>query len=258
MLINVDQLWKPASNPPDYSGQFYCRVRHLLNNETKASIVRYHYREKTEEGWWEMINNWAVEYWMENLPAPGVGNLMEIPSEATLQLYGDDSELTCIKVEPREGQSGAAIAVLIRTNLSTRLTGSANEDGPPPEPEGWVDDEVVVSMQAYDSQNDNAQWRNRTSLSFGDAKYNLEREIMLISVDNWKSANEHPANSGFHYCIAETPSGCEFRPLLFFSIVHKAWEGVDEEDTVKFWLPHIPSPSTLLSPGSGSQAVRRC
>lgn len=177
MLINVDQLWKPTSNPPDYSGQFYCRVRHLsYNNDTKASIVHYHYRGKTEEGWWETKHGWAVEYWMENLPAPGVGNLMEIPSEATLQLYRDDSELACIKVEPREGQSGAAIAVLIRTDLSTRLVGIANKDGPPPEPEGWVDDEVVMSMQAYDSQDDKAQWRNTTSLSFVYAEYNLERE----------------------------------------------------------------------------------
>ena len=73
---------------------------------------------------------------------------------------------------------------------------------------------------------------------------------MLISVDKlWKSANEHPADSGYHYCIAETPSGCEFRQLVFFSIVHKAWEGV-QEDTVKFWLPHIPSPTTVPSQGS--------
>jgi hypothetical protein len=57
-----------------------------------------------------------------------------------------------------------------------RLTGSANEDDPPLEPEGWVDDEVVVSLQAYESQEDNAQWGNRTSLSFVHAKYNLERE----------------------------------------------------------------------------------
>jgi hypothetical protein len=65
---------------------------------------------------------------------------------------------------------------------------------------------------------------------------------MLINVDKlWKPADEHPTDSGYHYCIAETESGCEFRQLLFFSIVHKCWEGV-QTDTVKFWLSHLPSP----------------
>lgn len=70
------------------------------------------------------------------------------------------------------------------------------------------------------------------------------RKQMLISADKfWKPASLYPTDSGYHYCIAETESGCEFRQLLFFSIVHKAWEGV-QEDTVKFWLSHIPSPGS--------------
>lgn len=70
---------------------------------------------------------------------------------------------------------------------------------------------------------------------------------MLISADKlWKPASEHPADSGFHYCILETPSGCEFRQIVFFSIVHKCWEGL-QEDRVKFWLPFFPSPESIPS-----------
>ena len=180
MLINVDQLWKPASNPPQVSGFYLCSTRYRASGLPYTTLVYYVTKEGSgilQKGYWSI--NEAESYvssWMELPPPPGAGNLMEIPSEATLQLYGSDSELACIKVEPREGQSGAAIAVLIRTDLSTRLVGIANKDGPPPEPEGWVDDEVVMSMQAYDSQDDKAQWRNRTSLSFVYAEYNLERE----------------------------------------------------------------------------------
>ena len=108
-------------------------------------------------------------------PSPGAGNMMEIPSEATLQLYGSDSELACIKVEPREGQNGAAIAVLIRTTLSN-YAASMEEDNKDDDDFEQRDDEVTVSLQAYDSQDDNTQWRNRSSLSFVDAQYNLERE----------------------------------------------------------------------------------
>lgn len=74
---------------------------------------------------------------------------------------------------------------------------------------------------------------------------------MLINVDKlWKPASEHPADSGFYYCIAETPSGCEFRQLVFFSVVDKCWKGV-QKDTVKFWLPNIPSPERIPSAKSG-------
>ena len=171
MLINVDQLWKPASNPPEYSSQFYCRVRHLgYNNDTKASIVHYHYRGKTEEWWWETKHGWAVEYWMENLPAPGVGNLMEIPSEATLQLYRDDSELACIKVELREGQSGAAIGVLIRTTFSD----NAKEEAKDNIDEVYDDDEVTVTIQPYESESDK-HWKTN-SMTFTQAEYYLSQE----------------------------------------------------------------------------------
>lgn len=171
MLINVDQLWKPASNPPQKSGFYLCMA---ISDEGDTGKVISYYQES--KGYWNNSNNDVITHWMPLPSAPGNSLMMEIPSEATLQLYGSDSELACIKVEPREGQIGAAIAVLIRTDLSVRLTGSANEDDPPLEPEGWVDDEVVVSLQAYESQEDNTQWGNRTSLSFVHAEYNLERE----------------------------------------------------------------------------------
>ena len=180
MLINVDQLWKPASQPPTKSGLYISSIENRASGQKDTTLVYYTTKEDSgisQKGYWHINNAWNfVTHWMNIPPSPGAGNMMEIPSEATLQLYGSDSELACIKVEPREGQSGAAIAVLIRTDLSTRLVGIANKDGPPPEPEGWVDDEVVMSMQAYDSQDDKAQWRNRTSLSFVYAEYNLERE----------------------------------------------------------------------------------
>lgn len=171
MLINVDQLWKPACNPPQKSGFYLCMA---IGNEGDTGKVISYYEES--KGYWSNSNNDVITHWMPLPSAPGNSLMMEIPSEATLQLYGSDSELACIKVEPREGQSGAAIAVLIRTDLSVRLTSIANKDGLPPEPDDWVDDEVFVSLQAYESSRPYGQWGRLQLLSFVEAEYNLERE----------------------------------------------------------------------------------
>jgi hypothetical protein len=181
MLINVDQLWKPANNPPQVSGFYLCSTRYRASGLPYTTLVYYVTKEGSgilQKGYWSI--NEAESYvssWMELPPPPGAGNLMEIPSEATLQLYGSDSELACIKVEPREGQNGAAIAVLIRTTLSDYAI-SLEEDNRDDDDFEQQDDEVTISMQAYESQEDNTQWRNRTSLSFVDAEYNLKREAV--------------------------------------------------------------------------------
>ena len=169
MLINVDHLWKLASNPPEYSGEFYCRIKDIVWGGVKASLVYYHY-QGMKEGWWEISGCWRVEYWMENLPAPSKGNLIEIPSEATLQIYGSDSELACIKIELREGQSGAAISVLIRTTLSD----NAKEEAKDNIDEVYDDDEVTVTIQPYESESDK-HWKTN-SMTFTQAEYYLSQE----------------------------------------------------------------------------------
>jgi hypothetical protein len=179
MLINVDQLWKPASQPPTKSGLYISSIENRASGQKDTTLVYYTTKEDSgisQKGYWHINNAWNfVTHWMNIPPSPGAGNMMEIPSEATLQLYGSDSELACIKVEPREGQNGAAIAVLIRTTLSN-YAASMEEDNKDDDDFEQRDDEVTVSLQAYDSQDDNTQWRNRSSLSFVDAQYNLERE----------------------------------------------------------------------------------
>jgi hypothetical protein len=175
MLINVDQLWKPASNAPEVSGLYLCVCEDTNRLTPYLSIGYYDADRLDKQKSWTAgyFASTKVTYWMPLPALPGAGNLMEIPSEATLQLYGSDSELACIKVETREGQSGAAIAVLIRTSFSGEAMSEA-EEFEQEQVEDLDDDTVSVNIQPYASEDD-SYWMTHY-MSFKEAEDILNKE----------------------------------------------------------------------------------
>lgn len=106
MLINVDKLWKPASQPPTESGFYYC----IISVRGVPAIGRRElfYDVQITPNWIGLYPEQQVLYWV-HIPSPQNEHLLTIPSEVILE----EDELGIVVVKPPKGEKGVDIAVLV-------------------------------------------------------------------------------------------------------------------------------------------------
>ena len=106
MLINVDKLWKPASQPPTESGFYYC----IISVRGVPAIGRRElfYDVQITPNWIGLYSEQQVLYWV-HIPSPQNDHLLTIPSEVILE----EDELGIVVVKPPKGEKGVDIAVLV-------------------------------------------------------------------------------------------------------------------------------------------------
>lgn len=156
MLINVDKLWKPASQPPTESGFYYCITS--VKGVPAYSRQELFYDHQVTSNWIGLYPEQKVVYWI-HIPCPQKGHLISIPNEVILE----DKELAEVIVKPPEDEDGVAVSVLIRVTDFSQL----DEDISRPA-------EVLVDLISSDSKEAKSLGCSHTT--FIKAKQELERE----------------------------------------------------------------------------------
>ena len=114
MLINVDKLWKPASQPPTESGFYYCII--FVRGVPAIGRRELFYDVQITPNWIGLYPEQQVLYWV-HIPSPQNDHLLTIPSEVILE----EDELGIVVVKPPEGEKGVDVAVLIRVTDFSQL-----------------------------------------------------------------------------------------------------------------------------------------
>lgn len=111
MLINVDKLWKPASQPPTKSGGYLCTV---VDEGKEPTLHLGHYSPYDLEKPWVAgrVGIGTVTHWMSIPPLPNTNSSITIPSEVILE----EDELGVVVVKPPGDEEGVDVAVLIRVS----------------------------------------------------------------------------------------------------------------------------------------------
>ena len=158
MLINVDKLWKPASQPPTESGFYYC----IISVRGVPAIGRRElfYDVQITPNWIGLYSEQQVLYWVY-IPSPQNDHLLTIPSEVILE----EDELGIVVVKPPKGEKGVDVAVLIeaRDYNSAVLSHSLSD--------------VKVWLRPYDSDQDVDL--DVATASFLKAKEQMDKEEEL-------------------------------------------------------------------------------
>ena len=158
MLINVDKLWKPASQPPTESGFYYC----IISVRGVPAIGRRElfYDVQITPNWIGLYSEQQVLYWV-HIPSPQNDHLLTIPSEVILE----EDELGIVVVKPPKGEKGVDVAVLIeaRDYNSAVLSHSLSD--------------VKVWLKPYDSDQDVDL--DVATASFLKAKEQMDKEEEL-------------------------------------------------------------------------------
>ena len=158
MLINVDILWKPASQPPTESGFYYCIIS--VNGVPAIGRRELFYDVQITPNWIGLYPEQQVLYWV-HIPSPQNDHLLTIPSEVILE----EDELGIVVVKPPKGEKGVDIAVLIeaRDYNSAVLSHSLSD--------------VKVWLRPYDSDQDVDL--DVATASFLKAKEQMDKEEEL-------------------------------------------------------------------------------